>query len=285
MGVIQANLDFFYNTFIHKTSVKSFSESDSFKTVPQIEISESRYTVRLANSSEEIDAALRLRFEVFNLELGEGLETSFITGRDRDEFDSICHHLIVIEHSNGAIVGTYRLQTMEMAKTLSGFYCAGEFNLENLPTKVLTESLEIGRACIAHEHRNTKVLFLLWKGLAAYAQLKGKRYLFGCCSLTSQNPTDGTKASAILEKEDHFHPAFSVKPREEFLYQKRDSIAENSSNEEKFELPKLFRTYLRFGAKVCSKEGAIDQNFKTIDFFVIFDMKTMDRRHRELFLG
>lgn len=276
MGVIQANLDFFYNSFVPKTSVK---------TIPQIEISESRYKVRLAKSAEEIDAALRLRFEVFNLELGEGLDASFITGRDRDEFDSTCHHLIVVEQSSETVVGTYRLQTLEMAKNISGFYCAGEFELETLPMKVLAESLEIGRACIAQEHRNTKVLFLLWKGLAAYAQLKGKRYLFGCCSLTSQNPADGTKASAILEKENHFHPSFSTEPRKEFTSQYQNSITENSNKEERFELPKLFRTYLRFGAKVCSREGAIDQNFKTIDFFVIFDMKKMDKRHRELFLS
>lgn len=281
MGVIQANLDFFYNSFVHKTSVESFTS----KTIPQIEISESRYTVRLAKSAEEVDAALRLRFEVFNLELGEGLDTSFITGRDRDEFDSTCHHLIVVENSRETVVGTYRLQTLEMAKNISGFYCAGEFELETLPTKVLAESLEIGRACIALEHRNTKVLFLLWKGLAAYAQLKGKRYLFGCCSLTSQNPADGTKASAILEKENHFHPSFSTNPREEFICRMPDSIADNNNNEENFELPKLFRTYLRFGAKVCSREGAIDQNFKTIDFFVIFDMKTMDKKYRNLFLS
>lgn len=281
MGVIQANLDFFYGSFVNKIVTKTF---DSLETIPSIEINESRYTVRLANSSEEIDAALRLRFEVFNLELGEGLDSSFITGRDKDEFDATCHHLIVIERLSEKIVGTYRLQTLEMAKNISGFYCAGEFDLETLPTKVLAESLEIGRACIASEHRNTKVLFLLWKGLAAYAQLKGKRYLFGCCSLTSQNSADSTKASAILENENHFHPTYLVKPRKHFVCQDKDFVAKNNNNDEKFELPKLFRTYLRFGANVCSREGAIDQNFKTIDFFVIFDLKTMDPKYRQLFL-
>jgi len=41
---------------------------------------EGKYAVRFAKSREELDAVLRLRFEVFNLELGEGLETLFGPG-------------------------------------------------------------------------------------------------------------------------------------------------------------------------------------------------------------
>ena len=51
------------------------------------EITKGRYVVRFARTSEEVEAALKLRFEVFNLELGGGLASSFLTGRDRDELD------------------------------------------------------------------------------------------------------------------------------------------------------------------------------------------------------
>src|SRR5215471_4355490 len=64
---------------------------------PKQEIREGRYLARFAQSSEEIKAALRLRFEVFNLELGEGLESSFVNGQDHDEFDESCQHLLVFE--------------------------------------------------------------------------------------------------------------------------------------------------------------------------------------------
>jgi len=37
------------------------------------EINSGRFIVRLARTSEEVDAVLKLRFEVFNLELGPGL--------------------------------------------------------------------------------------------------------------------------------------------------------------------------------------------------------------------
>ena len=65
--------------------------------LPDGEITEGKYTIRFARTLAELDAAMRLRFEVFNLELGEGLEESFRTGRDRDEFDDTCHHLLVLE--------------------------------------------------------------------------------------------------------------------------------------------------------------------------------------------
>ena len=41
-------------------------------------------------------------------------------------------------------------------------------------------------------------------------------------------------------------------------------------------IPNLFNLYLRYGAQVCGPP-AIDRFFKTIDYLVIFDLKTMDR--------
>lgn len=248
---------------------------------PKLELTEGRYTVRFARTTEEIDAALRLRFEVFNLELGEGLDASFITGRDEDEFDAICEHLICVEKESGAVIGTYRLLTLETAHSAFGFYSAGEFQVEDLSPEVLAESLEIGRASIAREHRNTRVLFLLWKALAAYAVRKGKRYLFGCCSLTSQDCAEGLKAARLIDRENYFHPNFFIVPRENFACRTKDFFKPDDENTE---LPKLFLTYLRFGAKVCSPP-AIDRRFKTIDFFVLFDIETIDEKFRRMFFG
>src|SRR5215831_7990345 len=156
-------------------------------SLPEIEIVDTNYVVRLARTLEEIEAALKLRFEVFNLELDEGLESSFLTGRDRDEFDATCDHLIATDKTNGKVIGTYRLRTMEMAGSADGFYSAAEFDLNHLPSEVLNQSVELGRACIAKNHRNRRVLFLLWKAMALYVTTKRKRFLFGCCSLTSQD--------------------------------------------------------------------------------------------------
>jgi putative hemolysin len=248
--------------------------------LPEFEAEAGRYAVRFARTADELDAVLRLRFEVFNLELGEGLDSSYQTGRDEDEFDATSHHLLVVERAGGRAVGTYRLRTSEADTDARGFYSAGEFNLACLPPQVASESVEIGRACIAREHRNTQVLFLLWRGLAAYLQHNRKRYFFGCCSLAGTDAGAGLRVLDYMERGGHMHPTFYVPPRGGFecdasAEAERDDGAEPS-------VPKLFHTYLRFGAKVCGPP-ALDRAFKTTDFFVVFDVAGMGAKAGRLF--
>ena len=73
------------------------------------------YQLRLAESREDREAAFRLRFLVFNLELNEGLECAYEAGYDTDEFDKTCDHLIVEHRPSQQVVGTYRLQTGRVA--------------------------------------------------------------------------------------------------------------------------------------------------------------------------
>ena len=247
--------------------------------LPDFEAGAGRYAVRFARTPDELDAVLRLRFEVFNLELAEGLDSSFLTGRDEDEFDTTSHHLLVCERESGRAVGTYRLRTAELDIESRGFYSAGEFNLACLPPQVAEESVEVGRACVAREDRNTQVLFLLWLGLAAYLRHNRKRYFFGCCSLPSTDAREGARALRLLEREGHMHPAFYVPPRVGFECEEDFGAG---SPEAEIVLPKLFRTYLRFGAKVCGPP-ALDRAFKTTDFFVVFDADQMDAKTRRLF--
>ncbi len=251
------------------------------RAIPQTEIREGQYHVRFARTREELDAVLKLRFEVFNLELGEGLESSFLTSRDLDEFDDVCHHLIVEDTDSGRIVGTYRTQTGEMAAAARGFYSAMEFELSHFPAGVLEDSVELGRACVAADHRNAHVLFLLWKGLAAYAAHNQKRYLFGCCSLTSQDEDEGLRVMEALEQEGNYHPSFAVPPRSGFECRVYDPAREP---DRKASIPKLFRIYMHYGAKVCGPP-AIDRQFKTIDFLVLFDVFAMDAQTRRMFFG
>lgn len=251
---------------------------DSF---PQKEISEGRYVARFARTTEEVFAALKLRFEVFNLELGEGLQSSFLTGRDMDEFDEQCHHLIVVDTENqDRVVGTYRMQTSDMARAGSGFYSNVEFELSKLRPEVLSDSIELGRACVAQDHRSTAVLFLLWRGLAAYLTHNRKRYLFGCCSLTSQDPVDGLRVMRLLERNGQIDPSFNVTTQPGF-----ECIGDAEAGaDQEVRLPKLFQIYMRYGARVCSRP-ALDRQFKTIDFLVLFDVKAIDEQSRKMFFA
>lgn len=247
--------------------------------LPECTIVDARYEARFARTAQEVDAALRLRFEVFNLELGEGLSESFATGRDEDRFDSACHHLIVVERASGSIVGTYRMQTSAMAATGHGFYSAAEFDLTRLPEEVIDDAVELGRACIARPHRNTRVLFLLWRGIAAYVAHNQKRFLFGCCSLTSRDSRDGHAAMRMIERDGLVDPEHFVPTRPAHRCSPDDGAADDARS---VALPPLFGMYMRFGARVCS-EPALDREFGTIDFLVLFDADRMPRRTHQLF--
>lgn len=241
-------------------------------------VSDGRYEVRLAKTQAEIESALRLRYEVFNVEMSKQKLALDSARLEFDAYDFKCRHLIVIEKSGGKTVGTYRLNSIETAGTSRGFYSYNEFSIEDLPEEVLQHGVEIGRACIATEHRNTKVLFILWKGLATYLKQIGKRYFFGCCSIFTQDESVGERAFRQLERENYIHSAFRVEPRKNGI-----DLADSGANE-KIELPNLFNMYLRIGAKVCGPP-MIDHDFGTIDFFVVFDRLSMNDKYHNMFFA
>ncbi len=246
-----------------------------------VNISDKKYIVKLAENLIEVDEALKLRFEVFNLEMKEGLDTSYKTLRDEDEFDRQCHHLLVIERTANKIVGTYRLQTLEAAKKGLGFYSAGEFNLNNLGRKILRRSVEVGRACIDKANRNSRVLFLLWKGIAQYIFYMQKRYLFGCCSINSQDPITGKIFMNYLRHHNYVHNKISTLPVQGVECYRDDLHAPYI---DKVDMPSLMDMYLRYGAKVCGPP-AIDRAFKTIDFFVLLDINELDTETLNMFIS
>src|SRR5258706_104782 len=215
--------------------------------------SPTHYGTRLARSLDEVRAAQALRFQVFNLELNEGLEESYASGLDEDPFDAVCDHLIVEHLASANIVGTYRLQTGHNAAAHLGYYCAQEFEFQ-IFEPLRAEMIELGRACVHPEHRNLVVLGLLWKAIADYARNQGARYLFGCSSLTSQDPAVGASAYAELCRK-HLAPAqWRTRPLPAY-----DCPLERLSGET-VKIPKLLRAYLTLGAKICGPPEP-DRNF------------------------
>ncbi len=241
-----------------------------------------RYSLRFARSEADLRAIQRLRFEVFNLELDEGLRASYATGLDRDAHDPFCHHLMVLHEDGEKVVGTYRLMTAEIASS-RGFYSAGEFDLAALPEDVRRDAVEVGRACVAREHRNGRVIHLLWRGLARYLAHNEKRYLFGCCSVPTLDPATVWAMHRSLAEQDKRHPSIdlspvpaarAVAPRPEAVAAARDGA----------ELPPLFQSYLKLGARVCSTP-ALDRAFGVADFLVLLDLEAMEPGVRRSFFA
>jgi putative hemolysin len=238
--------------------------------LPDLDLRQGRYRLRFARSEADLDRVLRLRFEVFNRELGEGLAQSWLTQRDVEDLDAVCHHLMVEDAASGELAGTYRLQTSEMAAAALGFYAAREFDLDDLPAFVRAHSVELGRACIARSQRNGRVLLALWRGIAEYLRWNGHRFLFGCCSLTSQAPAAGWALYADLARRGVLHPQVSLEPLGAFACARLTPIDAGGE----LESPPLLDMYLRVGARVVS-EPAIDAGFGTIDFLVLLDIEAL----------
>jgi len=223
------------------------------------------YSLRLARRAADIRAAQALRFAVFNLELNEGLDESYLTGLDADRFDSACDHLLV--EVAGKLVGTYRLQSGVLAEAHFGYYSACEFDFAPF-APLREEIIELGRACVHADHRNIAVLGLLWQGIAAYARERQCRYLMGCSSLTSQDPREGAAIYSRLMRQHLAAPELLTRPLPAFECPLTE-LAERPPR-----VPKLLSAYLSIGAKICAPP-AIDRQFRTIDFLTLLDLDSL----------
>jgi putative hemolysin len=229
--------------------------------------SPANYAARLTRRREDVRAAQALRFEVFNLELNEGLERAYVTGLDEDPFDAVCDHLLVEHLPSGQIVGTYRMQSGATAAGSLGYYCAREFDFRVFePAR--GQIIELGRACVHRQHRNLIVLGSLWKGIADYASECDGHYLLGCSSLTSQDAAVGASAYADLCRKHLAEPQWRTRPVPPFECSLMQLAAEPVP------IPKLLRAYLALGAKICGPP-AFDREFKTIDFLTLLDIQAL----------
>jgi putative hemolysin len=270
---------------------------------PSIHAEVGRYRVRLAETDADREAACRLRFRVFNIELGEGLESSYQTGLDTDQFDLTCEHLLVEdkleENPFKRVVGTYRMQSGITARDHFGYYSEQEFSF-GVYEPLRPGILELGRASIDRNHRSPEVLTLLWRGIAQYANDMGLRYLIGCSSLTSKDPAEGWQMYRLLE---HYRvsPEFETVPTPEYAcpIESEGAHAQPSPREEEsksmdgsgtpempvqVKVPKLLKTYLAIGARIGAPP-AWDRAFGTIDFLTLLDLKMISPSARHRFLA
>ncbi|HTQ96147.1 MAG TPA: GNAT family N-acyltransferase [Candidatus Acidoferrum sp.] len=235
----------------------------------------SLFRVTLAQSAEELIECQRLRYNVFNVELGEGLSTSDRSGLDIDPFDSFCDHLMVRDMESGKLVGTYRLQTGEVARRNLGYYGNQIFDF-SVYDRVRKEVLELGRACVHIDFRNIMVLHALWKGIAVYATRNDSRYLIGCSSISSQDENYGAAMYESMKDKYLVEPSLRTTP------QPGHECRPNGVSVNVARPPRLFRAYLEISGRICGPP-AIDREFKTIDFLTLVDLAQLPDRVRTRF--
>lgn len=242
------------------------------------------FEVRLAESKAEIEAAQRLRYEVFYLEHGATPTPEVAaSGLDVDPYDYCCDHLLVIdrERSNGVpyVVGTYRLMRKHAALSNGGFYSSQEYDLDNL-IKLPHEIVEVGRSCVHADYRRGAVMQLLWRGIAEYLAKNDIKVLFGCASFCGTDPKAYAKALSFLH-ENHLAPD-EYRPRAlEHRHVDMGALSEGPVDQREAldQLPPLLKGYIRIGGKVG--DGAvIDHEFNTVDVCMVVSTDRLTEKYR-----
>ncbi len=230
--------------------------------------------VELAATRADVEASMRLRYQVFAEEMGAQVEGAD-EGLDRDYYDAFCHHLLVRDSVTGQVVGSTRILTDQQAGAAGGFYSQGEFDLtaiRALPGRIM----EIGRTCIHPDYRTGGAITILWAGMARFMAIHRFDYLMGCASIGMAD--GGAEAHAIMARlrEKHLSaPELRVTPRLALPPVNRVSDTAN--------MPPLLKAYLRIGARICG-EACWDPDFKVADVFILLNMDHIPARYQRHFL-
>lgn len=229
--------------------------------------------VRLATAPAEIDAIQSLRYRVFYQEMGARADrVTTETRRDRDIYDTVADHLLVVDHALGegpeSVVGTYRLIQRGAAERIGQFYSADEYDIARIEGNAGT-ILELGRSCVHSGYRNRSVMQLLWRGIAAYVFQNRIDLMFGCASLPGTDP-DALAVELTYLYYHHLAPP-EIRPRalpHRYIEMRRLDREEVDPRAALSGLPPLIKGYLRLGGFVG--DGAvIDAQFNTTDVAVV----------------
>jgi len=259
---------------------KSPNRLKNFRANLPILIERSNHIIKTADSTEELNAVLRLRHLVF---LEELLHRKKKSGKDKDRFDKTCDHLMIIDKRTGELIGTYRLQSSLHTKK---FYSATEFRMKSIQ-KLPGNKLELGRACVHPEHRTGLTIALLWEGIRAYVTASQTDYLFGCSSIKTMNKEEIREIYHYLSSQGHMLDLHKLRPRTKFRVPgfkrqlRRDphhKLSQELNHREM--IPSLLLSYLKAGAKVCGAP-AMDKSFRCIDFLTLLSADEIKHRGRD----
>ena len=239
--------------------------------------------VRLAETWDEVDAALALRYRVFFDEMKAHATPGIVAKqRDVDEFDPYCDHLLVIDNALGtgpnAVVGTYRMLRREGAAKVGRFYSSSEYDVRpiiNHPGAIL----EMGRSCVDAGHRTRAAMQLLWRGVTAYVLAHRIDILFGCASLHGTDPA--TMALPLSYLYHHHLAPSGLRPvalqarRVDMNLMAKETLDAKAAMRD---LPPMIKGYLRLGG-VIGDGAVIDYEFNTVDVFVYVDMRRVTEKY------
>jgi len=235
----------------------------------------SGFSVRMAETVEDIKACQKLRYEVFAVEMGADLKST-IAGCDQDHFDTHCRHLMVIDEVKDKVIATTRVISNENAESAGSFYSETEFDISNI-IALDKKFIEIGRTCVHVDYRTSPAINHLWQGVAKIMIGEQVDYLFGCVSIPLDD--NGQYVQSLiqhLKNSNYADEKFRVEP----FVKLQDSALPLQVD---IVLPSLLKRYLNIGAVVCG-EPCLDAEFNVADIFILVDTKKISKRYQRHFL-
>jgi putative hemolysin len=255
--------------------------------------------VRLARTKKDIKRAQRVRYKVFYKD-GAAIADArtLLARRDKDAFDKICDHLLVIDHAatgkpleaarpfkrKPPVVGTYRLLGQDAADRHGGFYTENEFDVGGLiDSHRDLRFLELGRSCVLPPYRNKRTVELLWHGIWTYVRRHRFDVMIGCASLEGTDPDRLALQLSFLHHYAGAPAEWRASARDgrrvDMNRMRKDAINPKAALHE---LPPLLKGYLRLGAFIG--DGAVvDDQFGTTDVLVILPVSAINTRYIQHF--
>jgi len=248
--------------------------------------------VRLAQNKRDVKRAQKLRFHVF-YENGTAVADAItmLARRDKDGFDAVCDHLLVIDHAarpslsgKQPVVGTYRLLRQDVASSHGGFYTEDEFDISGMIDRHRAlRFLELGRSCVLPRYRNKRTVELLWHGIWSYVRRHQVDVMIGCASFEG---TDPDRLALPLSFLHHYASAPDVwRARANSARHVEMNRMAKEAIDPKLalhQLPPLIKGYLRLGGYIG--DGAvIDYQFGTIDVLIVMPVAAIKTRYIEHF--
>lgn len=183
----------------------------------------------------------RLR-EITFREIGEGTNESI----DLDKFDRYYYHMFLWDEDQQRVAGAYRMglgSEIFEKYGIDGFYMQELFKFEPELHKMMSESIEMGRAFIVPDYQQKPMpLFLLWKGIVhttlRYPQHK---FLIGGVSISNQF-TDFSKSLMIEFMKSHYYDPYIaqyIRPKMEYKVKLKDADKDFVFNETEADLNKF----------------------------------------------
>mgnify|MGYP000232877191 CR=1 FL=1 len=222
---------------VPKTPKKIVTPIDSDTMILEVEalkkadyrlLTSKNYEVYLA-PAENIPNILRevgrLR-EITFREVGEGTNESI----DLDAFDSYYHHMFLWDAEKKIIAGAYRMGLgSQIFKRfgIDGFYLQDLFRFEPELHKMMSQSIEMGRAFIIKEYQQRPMpLFLLWKGIVhTTLRYPEHKFLIGGVSISNQFSNFSKSLMIEFMKSHYYDPYIAqyVHPKKEFKVKLKDA--------------------------------------------------------------